>query len=153
MTKAKFYALLVAAGAAGFGSATALKFSTTGGAHATVIHALRIQASTLPDAGLGPDRITAWRSNVALTSDGGLEVTDIGPANCTGDSKALRKLTSLSAPIIEVRAGQGEAAQVEVYERTKRIDLRLPSRAVLHPFVDKLNCVDEKVTRNVVNQL
>jgi len=166
MTKSQIIQLLVAVGV-GFAGRSAIDFKGGANPSATIIHALRIEAPLLPDGGLGEDKITAFRTVATPELDGGLDLQDIGPANCAGDTRSVRTWIRNSCPtdggsvqrvrVIEARPaattddGGTPSISVEVYgDTTERCVLDKP--AALNNFLESLTCVGAK-SRARVNAL
>lgn len=158
MTRAQFIALLVAVGGAGFGvGGVAFSPGPPPGAYFT--HLLDISRN----AADGGDTITAYRTLAVLEPDGGADLTDVGPADCTGgDTAAIRAwvLANCRTPLedggqstptnvraIEARPvlGQDGGASVELSVYGDGFDHCLLRRtAALRSFVDGLTCTQRK---------
>lgn len=154
MTKAQFLALLSASGVAFVAGAT-VDFSAGPPAQATYCHALRIEAPVLSDGGLGADLITEYRTTATQLSDGGVDLFDIGPAACVGDTTPARTWVTNNCKgadggtvagiyVIEARpvgvddGGSGDVA-VEAYgDSATRCTLSKP--AALKTFLSSLTC-------------
>lgn len=154
MTRVQFAALLSAAGVGFVGGAT-LDFKPGPPATATFIHTLRIEEIRAADGGT-KDFITAYRTR-ATHRDGGMDLLDIGPSTCTGNTAPARTWVGdnclkedggqvKSVYVIEARpagsddGGAGEVA-VEIYgDEAVRCTLAKP--AAFRTFLGSLNCVD-----------
>lgn len=90
MTRAQLIALLAAVGGAGFGAGSAFDYRAGPPASITYPHALRIEARQLSDGGLAGDVITVYRTRATEEPDGGLDLEDVGPASCVGDTAPVR---------------------------------------------------------------
>lgn len=163
MTKKEFVSMLVAAGVGFTGGAT-FKFSPgTGSAppSTTFIHALRIEAAVVGDGGLGPDAITAYQTFSTAEPDGGVDLTDIGPASCTGDTRALRTWAKSRCTLsdggeitgiyvlevhptgVESTDGGADVAVV-AYGSTGSALCAPRKSAVLTNFLESINCTNTK---------
>ncbi len=168
MTRAQFIALLIAVGGAGFGAGR-IDFKTAGAteASATFIHALRVAAPVLSDGGLLADTILAYRTSAVAELDGGLDLSDVGPAVCTGDTAPLRAFaancklsdagTVRNIRVIEARpeslSDGGVGVVFEIYGTQNTADggqAPAGSRCTVDRvvgfknFIDSLNCTGEK---------
>lgn len=155
MTRAQFVAILVASGVS-FTAGATLDFNAGPPASAVFVHALRIEADKLVDGGLSADRIVAYRTKVTQADDGGVDLDDLGPASCSGDTSPARTWvrnncqTDAGAPIgsvyvIEARttgADDGGAGDVlvDVYGDTFQ-RCALPKPVAFRNFLSSLTCV------------
>ncbi len=177
MTKAKFLALLTALGfGAGAGVTVAIKSLADGSKEATIMHALRIQAGRELDGGLGADTVTAWRTKVTASKDGGVQLEDKGPATCTGETKDLRSWVSAckvtvtvgvgknaksetvdleNIHVIEVRSKPPDAGlvAVEVFGSNGAANCELPKTEAFSTAVASLKCEDVKPVLTTINPL
>ncbi len=154
MTKAQFAALLATLGT-GFAAGSLLDFQANP-PKATFVHTLRIETR---DGGV-PDVVIAYRTLVTPEDDGGVDLEDIGAANCTGGNTApLRNYARTQCPpllpdggadalvqnirVIEVRPdGDGKAA-VSVYGDTFGT-CYVNKPAALNTFIDSLTCTNPR---------
>ena len=140
-------------GGAGCGAGS-IDFTSGPPASARFIHALRVEADSLADGGLTADRIIGYRTQATPETDGGLDLQDIGPADCTGDTSALRAWAFQNCRrsladggvgprvqdirVIEVRPS-AEGMSIEVYGDAIAV-CRMPKPAILRTLLDSLQC-------------
>ncbi len=160
MTKAQFAALLAAA-LGGFGAGSLLEFQGGANPKALFVHTLRIE---LQDGGV-PDNVVAYRTLVTPETDGGVDLVDVGPADCDGgntvpirnyaknncqprlDDGGLGPLVQ-NIRIIEIRPGDDDGkAAVSVFGDTFGT-CYVNKPAAVNTFIDSLTCVQKKFRSN-----
>lgn len=162
MTRAQLIAVLAAMGAS-FGAGSAFDYSTQTTTLASISypHALRLERGRLEDGGLapGPDVLTAYRTRATEQTDGGLDLEDIGQADCTGDTADLRTYArnncrkvdggfNLGVYALEARpttlSDGGAGVEIQTYgeEQAHCTGNKTP---LFRAFVGSLNCATKRV--------
>ena len=150
MTRTQWLALLTSSGVAFLGGAVVYFSVTPTPTSATWVHHLRIESDLLPDGGKTADRIIAYRTKATPEPDGGVDLEDIGPSRCTGNTGPVRtwalgacKLldggTVTRLRIIEASPAAG-AVSLSLYGDEVAQCPRVPKPTALSTFLASLVC-------------
>lgn len=165
MTRNQIITLLAAMGAS-FGAGSVLDFTPaqSTGSSVTYIHALRLERRLLPDGGLqldAGDELTAYRTRAVDQGDGGIELEDLGPTTCTGDTDPMRTFArnqcrradggfNANVYVIEarpaLRTDGGPGLQLETYG-SERADCETAKPQAIRDFLLGLTCDGSRRSR------